>query len=216
MDLQQFFNKRQSRRKVLRQFGVLAGMSLTFDACSGNSPSPPLDLIHHVIIACQENHSFDAYFGHYPRAGKFGIPSNYSQPDGRGSTVKPYHFSSPPSTDIGHTWLSIHNEWNHGAMDGFFTTDGPAALGYFDGSDLAYYYALANSFTLCGNYFCSILGPTSPNRLALMAGTAGGNTTNDLGVGSLDYPTIVDLLDASLLSWRCTLSTRVPAVHHQR
>ncbi len=48
MDLQQFFNKRQSRRKVLRQFGVLAGMSLTFDACSGNSPSPPLDLIHHV------------------------------------------------------------------------------------------------------------------------------------------------------------------------
>jgi len=157
-------------------------MSLTFDACSGNSPSPPLDLIHHVIIACQENHSFDAYFGHYPRAGKFGIPSNYSQPDGRGSTVKPYHFSSPPSTDIGHTWLSIHNEWNHGAMDGFFTTDGPAALGYFDGS---------------------ILGPTFPNRLTLMAGTAGGNTTNDLGVGSLDYPTIVDLLDASLLSWRC-------------
>src|SRR5260370_34625775 len=121
-------------------------MSLTFDACSGNSPSPPLDLIHHVIIACQENHSFDAYFGHYPRAGKFGIPSNYSQPDGRGITVKPYHFSSPPSTDIGHIWLSIHNEWNHGAMDGLFTTDRPAALGYVDRS---------------------MLGPTFPNRLTL-------------------------------------------------
>ncbi len=101
-------------------------------------------------------------------------------------------------------------------MDGFFTTNGPGALGYYEDVDLAYYYALSDSFTLCGNYFCSILGPTVPNRLALMAGTAGGNTTDQFGVGSLDYPTIVDLLDASLLSWRCTLSTRVPAVHHQR
>jgi phospholipase C len=200
MDLQQFFYKRQSRRKVLRQFGMLAGMSLALDACGGNTA---FESIQHVIIACQENRTFDVYFGHYPRAGKFGIPSDYSQPDGRGGTVKPHHFSSPISADIDHTWPSIHREWNHGAMDGFFTTDGPGALGYYDGSDLAYYYALAHSFTLCGNYFCSVLGPTAPNRLALMAGTAGGNTTDSVGVGRLDYPTIVDLLDASHVSWKC-------------
>ncbi len=198
MDLQQFFYKRQSRRKVLRQFGMLAGMSLVLDACS-----TALDSIQHVIIACQENHTFDVYFGHYPRAGRFGIPSNYSQPDSRGGTVKPHHFSSPTSADIDHSWSSIHSEWNHGAMDGFFTTDGPDALGYYDGSDLAYYYALADSFTLCGNYFCSVLGPTFPNRLALMAGTPGGKTCNCFTVGSLDYPTIVDLLDASHVSWKC-------------
>ncbi len=200
MDLQQFFYKRQSRRKVLRQFGMLAGMSLALDACGRNTPFAS---IQHVIIACQENRTFDVYFGHYPRAGKFSIPSNYSQPDGSGGTVKPHHFSSPTSADIDHTWSSIHSEWNHGAMDGFFTTDGPGALGYYDGSDLAYYYALADSFTLCGNYFCSVLGPTAPNRLALIAGTAGGNTSNGLGVGSLDYPTIVDVLDAFHVSWKC-------------
>jgi phospholipase C len=208
MDLQQFFYRRQSRRKVLRQFGTLAGMSLALDACSWNDPPPTststaLDSIQHVIIACQENHSFDMYFGHYPRAGKFGIPSSYSQPDGRGGTVKPHHFSSPTSADIDHSWPTIHREWNHGAMDGFFTADGPTALGYYDGFDLAYYYALGDSFTLCGNYFCSVLGPTIPNRLALMAGTAGGNTTDGADVGNLDYPTIVDLLDASHVSWKC-------------
>ncbi len=180
MDLQQSFYKRQSRRRVLRQFGMLAGMSVALDACSWNDPSPTStatapDSIQHVIIACQENHSFDMYFGYYPRAGKFGIPPDYSQPDGKGGTVKPYHFSSPTSADLDHSWRSIHREWNHGAMDGFFTADGPTALGYYDGFDLAYYYALGDSFTLCGNYFCSVLGPTIPNRLALMAGTAGGN-----------------------------------------
>ncbi len=73
MDLQQFFNKRQSRRRVLRQFGMLAGMSLALDACSSNTPSPPststpLDPIQHVIIACQENHSFDTYCPEPPGA----------------------------------------------------------------------------------------------------------------------------------------------------
>lgn len=208
MDLQQAFYKRQSRRKVLRQFGMLAGMSLALDACSWNIPfltstSATLDSIQHVIIACQENHTFDVYFGYYPGAGNFGVPSNYSQPDGSGGTVKPHHFPSPTSADIDHSWLSIQREWNHGAMDGFFTTDGPGALGYYDGSDLSYYYALGDSFTLCGNYFCSVLGPTGPNRLTLMAGTAGGKTTNGLDVGSLDYPTIVDLLNASHVSWKC-------------
>jgi phospholipase C len=208
MDLQQFCYKRQSRRKVLRQFGMLAGMSLALDACGWKDTSPTsistaLNSIQHVIVACQENHSFDMYFGYYPGAGKFGIPDDYSQPDGSGGTIKPHPFSSPTSADIDHSWQSIHSEWNHGAMDGFVTTDGPTSLGYYEGFDLAYYYALADSFTLCGNYFCSILGPTIPNRLALMAGTAGGNTTDGQDVGGLEYPTIVDLLDDTHVSWKC-------------
>jgi len=89
-------------------------------------------------------------------------------------------------------------------MNGFYTTDRSGALGYYDGSDLPYYYALADSFTLCGNYFCSVLGPTLPNRLALVSGTSGGVTTdNDALHGRLDYPTIVDLLEAHNITWKC-------------
>jgi phospholipase C len=88
-------------------------------------------------------------------------------------------------------------------MDGFYTTDGSTALNYYDGSDLSYYYGVADAFTLCGSYFCSVLGPTVPNRLALVSGTAGGNTTDTLSPVSVDWPTIVDLLDAHKVSWKC-------------
>lgn len=159
--------------------------------------------ITHVLIACQENRTFDTYFGYYPKAGTFGIPVGYSQPDGKGGSISPQHATQASTQDINHTWSAIHSEWHNGRMDGFVTTDGINAMIYYDGSDLPYYYALADSFTLCGNYFCSLLGPTAPNRLYLLSGTSGGNTSNRIPHGSLDWPTILDLLDASNITWKC-------------
>ncbi len=169
------------------------------------TPTVPGDAssVTHVLIACQENRTFDTYFGHYPKAGAFGVPPGYSQPDGKGGTVTPHHSLQPGTKDIFHIWSAIHSEWDNGAMDGFVTTDGTDTLGYYDGSDLPYYYALADSFTLCGNYFCSLLGPTDPNRLYLWSATSGGNTSNHISHGSLDWPTIVDLLDAQKITWKC-------------
>jgi phospholipase C len=210
MDSQQWFNILQSRRQMLQKLGIIAGAALTLDLSISSvskvlasMAGPDVNPINHILIACQENRSFDHYFGYYPKAGSFGIPAHYTQPDGKGGTVTPHHDFFPISLDLSHTWQSIHSEWNHGAMDGFYTTDGSTALYYYDGSDLSYYYALADSFTLCGSYFCSMLGPSNPNRLALMSGTAGGNTTNTMDRGSLDWPTIVDLLDAHKITWKC-------------
>jgi phospholipase C len=112
-------------------------------------------------------------------------------------------WSSPFSANPAHSWQAIHREWDNGALDGFYTTNGKGALEYYDGADLHYYYALANAFTLCGHYFSYQLGPTFPNRLGLWTGTSGGNTTNNIKGGSLDWPTIVDLLDQHNLSWKC-------------
>ncbi len=210
MDPQQFFTVRQSRRSVLRQICTLVGASLTLDACTSTSNNPvvrstkgDLRSIKHILVACQENRSFDSYFGYYPRAGSFGVPSNYTQPDGRGGRIKPQHAPGPFSANPSHSWQPIHREWDNGAMDGFYTTNGRGALEYYDGSNLKYYYALADSFTLCGNYFSYQLGPTFPNRIGLWTGTSGGNTTNNIQGGSLDWPTIVDLLDQHGLSWKC-------------
>src|SRR5713226_6864183 len=141
MDLQQWFNKRQSRRRTLQQLGVLAGAGLTLDAGIFSASTAKASIadpaaanpIKHILIACQENRTFDEYFGYYPRAGKFGVPSNYSQPDGNGGTVTPHHNFFSMSGDLTHSWQAIHSEWNHGKMDGFVTTDGSAALGYYDG-----------------------------------------------------------------------------------
>ena len=212
--------QRQSRRNALQALGTAAGLGLALDAglsiggksllsafaAPGGSPSSPVgnaNPIKHVLIACQENHSFDHYFGYYPKAGSFGVPAGFSQPDGNGGTVKPHHESTPFTKDPDHSWQGIHKEWDNGKMDGFYTTNGETAIGYYDNADIPYYYSLADAFTLCGNYFCSMLTSSTPNRLSLMTGTAGGNTTNSVNRGGLNWPTIVDVLDAHHISWKC-------------
>lgn len=203
--MQQWFTDRLSRRQALRQLGMLAGTGVALDMglASAISAEAATNPIKHVLVACQENRTFDEYYGVYPQAGSFGIPSGFSQPDGKGGKFYPYHFLSPITNDVTHSWQTIHSEWNNGAMNGFYTTDGIGAMGYYNGSDLSYYYSLAKSFTLCGNYFCYQLGPTTPNRLALWSGTSGGQTTNNINGGQLDWLTIVDLLDAHNITWKC-------------
>jgi phospholipase C len=158
--------------------------------------------IQHLLICCNENRSFDHYYGYAPFAGSYGVPPGYSQPNGHGGFVTPHHLSLPVSQDPAHDWGSIHGEWDNGKMDGFFTTDGSIALGFYNQSDLPFYYSLFNTSTLCVNYFCSVLGPTFPNRLYLAGGTSGGNTTNSIAPGSLNYPIILDLLDAHGITWK--------------
>jgi phospholipase C len=76
-------------------------------------------------------------------------------------------------------------------------------MGYYTGAELPFYYGLHERFTLCVSYFCSVLGPSFPNHLYLAAGTSGGVTRNDVpGIGLIDYPCILDLLDRAGVSWK--------------
>jgi phospholipase C len=131
------------------------------------------------------------------------VPRGYSQPDGNGGRIKPYRFTDLSTDDIGHSWGEVHAEWNQGAMDGFYTTDGVWAMGYYTAQELPFYYSLFRDFTLCANSFCSVLGPTWPNRFYLAAGTSGGITTNGVwGYGVFDYPIILDLLEDAGITWK--------------
>jgi phospholipase C len=91
-------------------------------------------------------------------------------------------------------------------MDGFYTTDGPDGMGYYTAAELPFYYSLFDNSALCANYFCSVLGPTWPNRFYFAAGTSGGITTNGVwGYGVFDstnYPIILDLLDEAGITWK--------------
>ena len=44
-------------------------------------------------------------------------------------------------------------------------------MGYYERQDIPFHFALAETFTLCDHYHCSLLGPTWPNRMYLMTGT---------------------------------------------
>jgi phospholipase C len=207
---------RIDRRAFLKAAGALglAAGAWPLLSCGGSggsrvsappSPSPVISAhipIKHVIVDVQENRSFDHYFGFAPFVGSHGVPVGYSQPDGHGGSVKPHHLTELSTHDIDHTWSAMNAEQHGGAMDGFFTTDGDGALGYYTEAELPFYYELFKTSALCVNYFCSVLGPTYPNRFYLAAGTSGGITTNGVyGYGVFDYPIILDLLEAAGVSW---------------
>jgi phospholipase C len=167
--------------------------------------------LRHVIVSCQENRSFDHYYGKASQvqAKGYGFDASYSNPDAAGVRHYPFEFTSLTTPDPPHDWGSVHAQVNGGAMDGFFRAsaaaigDGDAALGYYTAAELPFYYSLFADSALCANYFCSLLGPTWPNRFYFAAGTSGGITTNGIwGYGVFDYPIILDLLDEAGITWK--------------
>jgi phospholipase C len=170
--------------------------------------------IEHLVISCQENRSFDHYFGYAPQvqAAGYGPPPGYTQPDAAGVGHAPFELTALRSVDPPHGWNDVHAQYNGGAMDGFYTNaaartgSGETAMPYYTERELPFYYSLLRSSGLCANYFCSLLGPTWPNRFYLMSGTSGGITTNGLwGYGIFDssvWPIILDLLDDAEVTWK--------------
>ena len=155
-----------------------------------------------MIILIQENRSFDHYFGTLSGVRGFSdpaaLPGVFDQGGlavGKAAYLQPFRlWSDPPErdgqclNDMSHTWATQHQSWNGGRMDSFVTThlsvdgaeDGPVVMGYCTRDDLPFFHALADAFTICDGYFCSVLGPTDSNRVMSMSasidpsGEAGG------------------------------------------
>ena len=99
----------------------------------------------------------------------------------------------------------------HLASDG---ASGSLTMAYYDREDLGLYHALADAFTLCDAYHCSVLGPTDPNRLYAMSatldpdGTHGGPLVHTLtrgraaAAGRLTWATMPERLSAAGVSWK--------------
>ncbi|HVX18728.1 MAG TPA: alkaline phosphatase family protein [Acidimicrobiales bacterium] len=179
-------------------------------------PSLPFD---HIVIVMQENHSFDNYFGMLPVRGQPAADGFRFDHFGRALDVNPVQPGQPargyirsfrndgPCQEDGITqaWNATHHQIDGGRMDGFIATSGPPAMSYLDEPDIPFYYSLAKTFTLANRWFCSAPCQTYPNRRFLMAGTAYGLVSTDVG-SILDPPppngTIWDRLSAAGLSWR--------------
>jgi len=94
----------------------------------------------------------------------------------------------------------------HLATDG--DPDGAVTMGYYTRGDLPYYYALADAFTLCDGYHCSVIGPSYPNQVYAIsatldpAGLRGGPVVGDVKAGSLSWTTMPAQLEARGISWK--------------
>jgi phospholipase C len=72
--------------------------------------------IRHIVICAEENRSFDHYYGFAPWVGSYGVPAGYTQPDGNGGTVAPYHFTELSTSDVPHSWSAMHSEYDGGPV----------------------------------------------------------------------------------------------------
>ncbi|MGZ6016925.1 MAG: alkaline phosphatase family protein, partial [Phenylobacterium sp.] len=142
--------------------------------------------VEHVVILMQENRSFDHYFGTLRGVRGFGdprpidLPSGrpvWAQPtkDGRG-TAGPFRLDTGSTRaetifSLDHSWKGSRPLWKR--HDAWIAAKGGLSMGYFNRADLPFYYALADAFTVCDAYYCSIFAQTNPNRLFLWTGTSG-------------------------------------------
>ena len=119
-----------------------------------------------------------------------------------------------PSTS--HAWSVQHEAWNRGDMDRWLPAhrkadgeNGPYCMGYHTRQDIPFQFALAESFTLCDEYFCSVMGPTWPNRMYWMTGTidpegrdGGPMTQNNVPPGGYTWKTYPERLEEAGISWK--------------
>ncbi len=168
-------------------------------------PSRSERRIAHIIFLIQENHTFDNYFGTYPRAE--GFPANLRVPlqPGGPPQVAPFHFTSPLTHDMRHRWETAHEAMNGGKMDGFIGAEHSRdTMGYYDRSDLPNYWSYADEFTLCDRFFSSLAGPSLPNHLYTIAAQSGGlvNNMQQPPAGGFTFPTMAELLHKGDVSWK--------------
>ncbi len=170
-----------------------------------------LPKIEHIIVLMMENHSYDDHFGMLGRGDGFRLDRTRRPLD-----ANPYQddlylraFHMPSTCQLhsvpSQSWNASHTAFDNGRNDGFVKGSGPVAMGYWEQSDIPFYYGLGETFPLSDRWFCSVLAQTYPNRRFLMAGTAAGivtTTTQGLTAPPPPNGTIFDRFAAHGISWR--------------
>ncbi|KAF1028187.1 MAG: Non-hemolytic phospholipase C [Burkholderia plantarii] len=176
--------------------------------------------IEHIVILMQENRSFDHYFGTLRGVRGFGDPrpltlssgkSVFHQPSGA-TEVLPFH---PGAANLGlqflqdlpHGWQDMHAAWNGGRYDQWVPNKGTTSMAYLQRDDIPFHYQLADAFTICDAYHCSIPSSTDPNRYYMWTGYVGNDGTgggpvlgnDELGYGWTTYP---EVLEKAGVSWK--------------
>ena len=204
-------------RSLIRIFAAIAlGLGQVIPA-----PSPVVAAgtgrIGHFVVLMQENHTFDNYFGTFPKAD--GIPANACMPTRRTTStdcIKPYHIPTPRTSDPDHSRQSAVIAYNDGKMDGFAwaqsdrNLSAAVPMGYWDGSDLPLYWNLASDFVLADRFFSSAWGASQTNHLFWVAAQAAGGH-GGIPERGFDVPTIFDRLQAADVSWKMYVQNYDPS-----
>ncbi|MGE5322851.1 MAG: alkaline phosphatase family protein [Actinomycetota bacterium] len=204
-----------------------AGHTATASATVTVSTASGLSTIKHIIFMLQENRSFDSYFsqlGAYAASrgiANYQINAGYDQtrlmPLISGALAHPFHEPTERTENLTPSWNESHfdiDQQSDGTfkMDRFaltthsvthdFDPDGLRALGFYDQTDLPYYYELATEFATSDAFHSSLLSNTFPNRSYLFCATSQGRIRPDpAGHTPWTCPTIFRSLQNAGVKW---------------
>jgi phospholipase C len=192
--------------------------------------------VNHIIFMLQENRSFDTYFGKlndYRAAQGLpqnvdGIPANAVNYENDGTAVPAFKLQTECIEELTAAWNESHWDFNlHNPtsttplMDGYVSTAqgfaqfqgemdtaGKRAMGYYDASDLNYYYFMATEFATSDRFFSPAPTQSVPNRLYAFAATSAGYTKPP--TKTLTTKTIFQSLDDAGISWKIYYSDKLP------
>ena len=215
-----------SRRRFLQLAGGSVAATMLSDsiaralAIPANRATRSLRDVEHIVVLMQENRSFDHYFGVMRGVRGFGDPHPVKLPSGRpvwyqaegAMVVPPFrpdvgNLALTFIEDLDHSWDGTHQMFNGGNWDQWLPAKTTTCMAHMERSDLPFHYALADAFTVCDGYHCSMLGPTDPNRYYMWTGWDGNDrqgggpviANDELGYGWQTYP---ERLQAAGISWK--------------
>ncbi|MFC1411685.1 phosphocholine-specific phospholipase C [Streptacidiphilus sp. N1-12] len=217
-----------------RRFIQLAGGTAAATALStsiaraasipANRRTGTLDDVEHIVVLMQENRSFDHYFGSLRGVRGFGDPHPVTLPSGKpvwyqsdgksvgAKDILPFHPDAKNLglqflEDLNHDWNGGHDAWNQGKYDRWVPAKTSSTMAYLTRDDIPFHYALADAFTVCDAYHCSLIGPTDPNRYYMWTGYTGNDgkgggpviTNAEAGYNWTTYP---ERLEQAAVSWK--------------
>lgn len=170
----------------------------------------------------------------YPMQQFDGIPANASNPGWTaGASVRAYHLATECVENLSPSWDESHLDWNlekplsgtpamngfvwnaanfavnenkAGATPAYTDVSGIRAMGYYDGTDLNYYYFMASNFATSDRWFAPVMDRTQVNRLYMFAATSQGYAyppgTSSTDNAPLQALTIFDSLTSAGVSWK--------------
>jgi len=183
--------------------------------------------VKHVVILMQENRSFDHLLGWLKREnpdidGLTGSECNLvnvNDPSSQSvcvNDVQPYRIAVDPSHSVEGTAEQVYGVWPPPAelpenppMSGFvqkYVGQGGIpdhVIGAFNPKDIPITATLAQEFAVFDRWFCSVPGPTQPNRFFMHTATSDGMATNNVLRLALGMPqkSIYQSMAESGLTW---------------
>ncbi|GAA3566570.1 phospholipase C, phosphocholine-specific [Amycolatopsis ultiminotia] len=215
-----------NRRRFL-QAAAAAAVSSAMPSVARAAAIPPairsgtLADVEHIVVLMQENRSFDHYFGTLNGVRGFGDPRPVALPSGESvwhqaddSNQVTWPFRPDEDNlgltfieDLNHDWNGTHSAWHEGHWDNWIPAKGTTTMAYLTRRDIPFHYALADAFTVCDAYHCSLQSSTDPNRYYLYSGWVGNDGSGggpvlgneEAGYGWTTFP---ELLEKAGVSWK--------------